>query len=518
MGCNASKSGKSDVVVPPQIVPQSPSIAPSEYQSEATGIPETLYSNAELSDAENEEEREQLDAAMTGMMAKLEDVLKQARERIDFGDFMTAEQRLMAFLHEVEVSEDPMVVRHKAVVKLRHSFEYKATLKALKVLESLAEEILGQGSEEAGPWKAGTVIPVDYPAIGFPLDKDASPIILPHHDKVKTFYRLNGKQLDIRVDFLLPSKTPTVMPTVAGLIAMWFEMEAWHTWHPVLVGPSPVECWSKRSYHNLFHIPQKFFRRNMSELVEHKIYLLEESGIFMQSMEGKPADDPLWKQYPAPGSCKPIPGAVKSGLFCLCQKDVSVVSILSEAKLEYALPEFVIKFVISWLLPEIVKGQIKAGANCFTAGGPHFSAMEKDAMGVYDHIRRVAQRGTDLDATGRGLFTPDNMPKPDVVKNRHNNLLKFHHEASKGTLTGPLADVVKYHHEHHVHSSEGGVVSAAEDARPMESSGTHEERSELLIDEGRFLAGLARDKKIQPAVQLEDRANAACCGSGFSCI
>jgi len=519
MGCNASKSGKN--VVPPQA--QSPAPAQSDYKSEATGVAETVISNPEISD--NEEDRDQIEAAMTAMMAKLEDVLKQSRERIDFGDFMTAEQRLMVFLHEVESSEDPMVVRHKAVVKLRHSPEYKDTLKALTVLEKLAEEILGPGSDQDGPWKAGTVIPVDYPTIGFPLDKDASPIILPDHDKIKIFYRLHGKRLDIKVDLLLPTKTPTVMPAVAGLLAMWLEMEAWHTWHPVLMGPSPVECWPRRSYHNLVHIPQKLFRKHMSELVEHQMYLLEESGIFMQSMDGKPGNDPLWKQYPAPGSCKPIPGSVKTGLFCLCQKDVSVVSILSEATLEYALPEFVIKFVISWLLPEIVKGQIKAGASCFLAGGPHAQAMEKDAMGVYDHIRRVARRGADLDAiTGRGPYTPENMPKPDVVKNRGNNLLKFHHDASKGTLAGPLADVLKYHHEHHAHSSEGGAASAAEDARPLDlddeqlaACGTGEDPSELVIDsEGHLFAGLPAEKKFQPAVELEDRA--ACCGSGFSCI
>lgn len=411
--------------------------------------------------------------------------LHACRARLDLGDANGAEVALAQVLRQVETSRlSPHEVR-LLLDFVRTSPEYKEALDLLREMEAVAEAALGNDGED-GAWKLGSEVKVDYAALGFPVDEAAAKILLPDHDIVKIYYRLDGKRLDIKVSAVIPTKSPTALPILAGMAAMYHETGLWDTWHPVMMGKGPIELRKRGPYHNLWHLPQKVMMRKVCELAEERMFFVRDAGIYMMAMDGRPASDELWRAHPAPLSCKPVPGYNQTRLVCVAQEHTTAASILTTVVAEAPIPEFFVKLAVSWLVPEILRRMLKAGSQCFLSGSPHAPCMDADSEGIYEECRRLAARGAELDAlTGRGPYTPSNMPTPDVVKRRAGNVLAFEEDFVGGRVAWASAPSPAAKGSFsHASSAEALVVAVAEEAETEgDTLGLVVERPDIMIDD-----------------------------------
>jgi len=347
---------------------------------------------------------------------------------LDVGDIIGAEAAIMDELGRLEASSLDGPNAHAAIEFLRASEQYSATLGFLRDMGKLAEEVLENDPSE-GKWTLGADVKCDYASLGIPIDEVTQKVLLQHPDtsSIKIYYRLNGKHMDVKIDCLLPTQTPSSLPCVAGLVAMYHETGLWNVWHPILVGKGPLELWRRRPFHNLWQVPTKVFMQTYVEMVEERMFFVRDTGVFLMSLDGKASHHEFWTRYPPHNSSwKILPGRNTFRAVSVTQKRTTATSIVSSFEGDIALPEFLVKFVVSWLLPEIVRRMLRAGAQCLSHGGPHGPAVQADADGIYARCKELATRGAELDeANGRKAFSSGNMPTADVVKGRARNMLSF---------------------------------------------------------------------------------------------
>jgi len=322
--------------------------------------------------------------------------------------------------------------RQQALVELiRSSSEYLETLTAVREMEDIAKEVLGP-SNINGQWTLGAEVKIDYASLGLHVDEATRRSLQPDGNTVKIYYCVSGRRLDIKMSGLTPTSAG-LLPALAGFVAMYHETSLWDTWHPIISGKGPVELWPRRPYHNLWHVSVTHLFTKYVELVEERMYFLRDSAVFMTGLDGKEPNDGMWQSYPPPPSFKVLPGVNKTKSVIVVQKHTTAFSMVASTVGDVALPQFVVKFIVSWLLPEIVRRILKAGAACCKDGGPHNPYTNADVDGLYAECRLLAARAAELDdRLGRKVFRPNDMPTPDIVlRGRKGNLVELEDRLSR---------------------------------------------------------------------------------------
>jgi len=379
-------------------------------------------------------------ALAEALRRELEEALAAGLALLELGDVPGTEAALAAALARIEASGAELGgARCRALVQqLRASHEYRSVLPLLRQMEAVAEEVLGGGKGSAeggaggGEWKLGAEVKMDFKSLGIPVDEhsvqnaEALRVLMSDGTSVKVYYRLNGRRLDIRMSTMLPTKTPSGFPSITGLAAMYHETTLWETWHPTMVGKGPTELRKRRPCHNLWHIVTKFLLQKYAEIQEERVYYVPTCGVYMMTMEGKAADSELWTQHPPPSGTKILPGSNCTKIVHITQEHTSVLGLMTTTVGAQALPEFIVKFIVSWMIPEVIRRMLRAGAESLKSGGPHWQAMQADDEGVYARCKELQTRAPEADkARGGTIFAPSKMPTPDVVKGRGGNLLVF---------------------------------------------------------------------------------------------
>merc|ERR1712048_1361875 len=276
-----------------------------------------------------------------------------------------------------------------------------------------------------GQWTSGAEVKIDYASLGLQVDEATSRLLQADGNTVKIYYCVSGRRLDIKISGLTPTSAG-FLPALAGFVAMYHETSLWDTWHPIISGKGPLELWPRLPYHNLWHVPVTHLFSKYVELVEERMYFLRDSGIFMMRLDGKEPTHDMWKTYPPSSPFKVLPGFNRTKIVSVVQKSTTTFSMVATTVGDVALPHFIVKFIVTWLLPEIVRRMLKAGVACCKDGGPHSPFTKADADGLYKECQQLAARGAELDdLTNRKVFRPHDMPAPDVVCRRTNSLLEF---------------------------------------------------------------------------------------------
>jgi len=321
-----------------------------------------------------------------------------------------------------------------AIDALRASREYAEVLEQVREIEQIASDVLGE-SCSLGSWTLATEVKVDYAALGIPIDEAAAKVLKGDGSLIKIYYCHSGKNLDIKLSGVMPTGSGGHLPSVAGFVAMYIETALWNTWHPLISGKGPIELWPKRPYRNLWQVPLTLFMHKLVEMVEERMHFLRDEGVFIMNLDGKEPDHEYWKLHPPPAPFKQLPGVNKAKSVITTQKHTTAFTFVMSTVGTSALPGFIVKFIVTWLLPEIVRRMLKAGGASCRAKGPHEKATQEDALGLYAECQRLAARGAELDELlGRKPYTPQEMPTPDIILGRSSSLVVCEEAFLKGDL------------------------------------------------------------------------------------
>lgn len=380
--------------------------------------------------------------AIAEASAFVQEVLSSTRAYLEIGDAIGSETVFVGALRRLEARSLTAAATPLAVSAIRSSPEYASTLELLRTLERVVQEVLGEDTGD-GEWISGTEVKVDHAVLGLPVDEETAKILFPHGHSVQTMYRQVGKRLDVKVSGLLPTRTPSGLPVLTGLVAMYQETDLWHTWNPVVQGKGPHELQPSGPRRNLLHVLSKVLLRKYCELVEAQVFFVRDVGVHVMSMSGKSAGHDLWKKHPPPAGYEPIPGETRTAVVSITQKLTTLFSVYITIFADVTMPKVLLSLIVSWILPELIRRMLKAGAQCVRSDGPYQPRIEADVHGLYAECREVARCGAEIDEkTGRPPCQPIKMG-PDAVLGRAGSLLTLEKAIARGEATWAIAGARK---------------------------------------------------------------------------
>mmetsp|Transcript_123351 Transcript_123351/g.356505 ORF Transcript_123351/g.356505 Transcript_123351/m.356505 type:complete len:530 (+) Transcript_123351:92-1681(+) len=450
------------------------------------------------------------------------EALSACRIKLDLGDVTGAEEVLLAAL-QASGSEDHGEEFRRIVVDLiRSSPEYAETLREATWMEQVIHDVLGPGSGIAGGWTFAAEVKADFTTLGMRVD-DATRQVLEGVGAtgIKIFYASAGKTLNLKITGIIPTQVGFTLPALASFVAMYHETELWKQWHPIIHGNGPTELWRRRPYHNLWHVPVRAVMQSICELIEERMFFIRDRGIFVMALDGKTPGDELWKQFPPPKGFKAMPGANKTKLVVAVQKHTTAFTLTASIEGEVAIPDFIVRFVVTWLAPEVTRRMLRAGAACLKRDGPHSAATTADSEGVYAESVSLSARGAELDdAESRAVYCPGAMPSPEAVCSSRASLVAFEREhlQAKSVAGDSFADATA------APSTLEPTTPAPRDAHGDDNAAALESPAEGVEDnaiscERLWHDGLVGDSddrfaKVEVEVEEQQPVSHCCCSSG----
>mmetsp|Transcript_27972 Transcript_27972/g.63282 ORF Transcript_27972/g.63282 Transcript_27972/m.63282 type:complete len:458 (-) Transcript_27972:103-1476(-) len=432
--CKSAPSGALDKEVEPSSTTgasaakaqssSAPSAVKADDEGSATAAFEGKGQEPEVDDTASAGPRAPVDSTPSGL--DLDYTLQVCRDHLSVGDALAAERALVTFIEELEGSDLAAEQRDLKMQHMRSSEEYVQTLSLLRILQGAIDMALGSSPDSEADWTLGTEVGVNLPALGVHVDEATARALGPEGAKVRIHHRKNGKHLQLRITSVLPSRTPSGWPSVAGFLAMYAETGLWDSWHPVIHGHGPVELTPRGAHHNVWHVITSLLLKKAVEIQVMRTFLVQEAGVFVISIDGTPPEHEMWKTYPPPGRISKVPGCTAYKIVAIPQENTTLFTVSVSATMDKEIPQWLINLLVTWLLPELTRRMLKAGAQSLTVGGPHMEHIQADKLGIYQAIRKLSEQGAELERTKcHPRFSPGNMPSPDIIRNRKGNLLSM---------------------------------------------------------------------------------------------
>lgn len=382
------------------------------------------HTSVEIEAAQKEEAAERrLSEVNAEASADAERVVEVARsgcrEAIGRGDIFGAERRLSEAVRALGAGGEGCEFRTTALERLRTSEEYRKALGQIISYEQAVARVLDSSDDGDESWTLAAEVPVEYKSLEVELSPECNAALPKESRVIRVYWRLTEGRLEIRIAAVLPTMPAnTTDSTLVGWVAMNLETDLYHTWHPVVYGngPAVVEKWS--THHSLCRVMLKILWLKMVQLQEQYVFHNFESGAHVLLIEDLPLEHDMWQKHPAPDKFQANPDPATMSVVLLPQELTSFVGVHLVSVMHTPPPSMILKLLVSWVFPEVVRRVLRAGARCLAGSGPHASLIQQDATGLYGEARRLVIRARELDAARKTAvsFTPNCLPSVrDVI-------------------------------------------------------------------------------------------------------
>lgn len=383
-----------------------------------------------------EPDPEDAERQLTQADALIAEASAEALRLIKIGDAFAAERLVFEAIDKLEAYSS--AIRFEAIQRLRSSEGYVATVDLIDVYEQGVKDCVGSADEGGSQWNVAGECQVDFKDLGLTVDAETAAMLKPEYRVIKILYRRMPGRVEMRVKAMLPTQaTNAKSPSLTGWVSMYREIGHYDTWNPVIVGKGPAAMQPREKYVNLYQSQSKIMWSKSSQLSEENMFFNHDAGTFLLRVNDVPSGDGRWQLYPEPkGYAEDTTKITFTGLG-MVQKHTTLLSMSIIANIPKPPPEMVLKFAITWLMPNLARRMLKAAARALGADGPHYPLIEADADGLYKESRELVGRGLALDEQRDGrLYSPDLPPEYELVSSRPRRLTKYEathdpHRASK---------------------------------------------------------------------------------------
>lgn len=362
------------------------------------------------------------------------EALRVCRAELDRGNVFAAERALMAALEPLTDPEAPCAeVRRAAAERLRATGEYRSTLSLLTDYERSVEKVLAaegaSAPDGAGAWLLSSEVPVNYQALELELGTDLDASLAKEDRVISVYWRQGCGRLEIRMQAVLPTRPANATrPLLAGWVAMNVETELYDTWHPIVAEKGPREMVPRGPYRNLWQFMTKILLYRVVELQEERMFFNHETGAHVMVVEDFPEGHELWDTHPAPKKFKINPNTTTLRVVALTQEDRTFFGVHLESGFDHPPPATVLKLMISWVCPEVVRRLLRTGARCLRSDGPYAEPIQADSHGLYAECESLVEsaRARDREAGCTEIrFGSKKPPTADRISARAKSLTKF---------------------------------------------------------------------------------------------
>jgi len=340
--------------------------------------------------------------------------LEPVRLALQSGDAMLAEHLL------IEALDGAMNSSQEEAQELLHTEEFASVLQLMRVYETALRDVV---HTEGPGWIEGPEMNVDPSQFGLALDAATERSLREFGVHPRLYHRRyspDGGATTLRdIQFSLP--LPTYIdqsPSLLGVVAMLAETDLMHLWHPIASKGCQHRLQPREPYHNLELLTFSFPGMKVAQIVESRLFADHEAGVLLLNNRIVAPDHEYWDLPAAKTRNRRFPAEQDVFILGVPGEHITVYSFLFRSRFTKSStqpPEWIYRWVLNWLFPEMTRQAYKAGAALGSPGSPHAECMERDDLGLYAHLRRVVSRGVALEReSGRARH-----PSPeDIVQFR----------------------------------------------------------------------------------------------------
>lgn len=368
---------------------------------------------------------------------------KACREKLAGGSIFEAEKILMDSLASFDIDTLAPEVRRAKLEeyseRLRQTNEYSETLALLRSYEEGVAFAVETVDPAAG-WLLAAEVPVDYPALGMELSPEADVAITKDIRVINIYWRkCPSGRIEVRIAVILPTRPANVKQTLSCLhawIAMNAETELFSTWHPIVAGNGPIELEARGNHFNLWHLCVKIMFLKLVSLQKERMLFNHETGSHVLLVNDLPETDPLWEKHPPPKGFKQDPDCSDLTAAFICQEHTCFMAVGIATEFKSPPPTWIVKLMIEWVIPEMVRRLLKSSMRCLKEDGAYFPIITADKDGLYAETARLVDAAPEHDRSRDGsnvVYSPKKFPPPESLSSRARSLTKL--EATKPALT-----------------------------------------------------------------------------------
>lgn len=218
------------------------------------------------------------------------------------------------------------------------------------------------------------------------------------HNRCVTPEGSSASIFDVRWTITMPTYITESMPSLLGVVSMLTEAELMYQWHPVSGKGLQKELSPREPFHNIASIHMAFPLFTVAQISEVRLFADHEAGVLLLNMFHPGPEHELWQYPSASTKYTRCPAEQKLSIVCVPGEHITTYTYLFRTTFrKYSPPAFAFRWVLFWLVPEIIRRAFVAGTNISKGLGPHAEVMEQDRHGVYADLRRLLARGTALE-------------------------------------------------------------------------------------------------------------------------
>jgi len=316
---------------------------------------------------------------------------------------LRAERVLLDALNALEAPSVDPETRIAGIEAIVASAEYASALDWLRKFDEICPRGASGSSQPESmdgiesQWKVGAEVKINYKALGMEVSKQAAEALQNYGDTVKVLYRVSGKRIDASIDVQVPTTlTGSGTPAVLGWLAMWTEAALWETWHPVIAKGGALDLEPQGRLKKLWQLPHNVFFQKNAYMEDVRMAFDHESGALLMVLDGVPEGHPLWKEHPLPSRYGHGPFRLNISSAAFPREHVTTVRVRLSSEARVSLPDFLLKWAVSWFLPEVVKRMLGSVVGCCSSEGPYAERMREDRMGLYAECLELVRVGSAL--------------------------------------------------------------------------------------------------------------------------